>query len=68
MSAPAQDDETNASVLRLHSFVIPLQSDIPPERSMAELEEVVAKLLDDPATELMASEIGGASGLSLPSV
>ena len=31
---------------------------------MAELEEVVAKLLDDPATEPIASEIGGASGLS----
>ena len=26
---------------------------------MAELEEVVAKLLDDPATEPIASEIGG---------
>ena len=33
--------------------------------SMAELEDVVAKLLDDPATEPIASEIGGASGLSL---
>ena len=32
---------------------------------MAELEDVVAKLLDDPATEPIASEIGGASGLSL---
>ena len=31
---------------------------------MAELEQVVAKLLDDPATEPIASEIGGASGLS----
>ena len=33
--------------------------------SMAELEDVMAKLLDDPATEPIASEIGGASGLSL---
>jgi len=32
---------------------------------MAELEEVVSKLLDDPATEPIASEIGGASGLTL---
>lgn len=31
---------------------------------MAELEEVVAKLLDDPATEPIASEIGGAHSLS----
>ena len=31
---------------------------------MAELEDVVAKLLDDPATEPIASEIGGASALS----
>jgi len=31
---------------------------------MAELEEVVAKLLDDPATEPIASEIGGAPCLS----
>jgi len=32
---------------------------------MVELEEVVSKLLDDPATEPIASEIGGASGLFL---
>jgi len=39
---------------------------IPPrELSMAELEEVVSRLLDDPATEPIASEIGGASGLTL---
>ena len=31
---------------------------------MAELEEVVATLLEDPVTEPIASEIGGASGLS----
>ena len=31
---------------------------------MAELEDVVVKLLDDPATEPIASEIGGAPGLS----
>jgi hypothetical protein len=31
---------------------------------MTELEEVVARLLDDPATEPIASEIGGAFGLS----
>ena len=32
---------------------------------MAELEEVVAKLQEDPATEAIASEIGGAHS-SLP--
>ena len=31
---------------------------------MGDLEEVVAKLLEDPATEPIASEIGGASILS----
>ena len=31
---------------------------------MAELEEVVAKLLEDPETEPVASEIGGASNIS----
>ena len=31
---------------------------------MTELEEVVARLLDDPVTEPIASEIGGAFGFS----
>ena len=35
-----------------------------PSPSMSGLEVVVAKLQDDPVTEPIASEIGGASGLS----
>jgi len=40
------------------------RSDISRKSSMGDLEEVVAKLLDDPATEAAASEIGGALILS----
>ena len=61
--SPVRDDETMPPCCA-REFVIPLQSDIPGAWSMVELEEVVAKLLDDPATEPIASEIGGASGLS----
>ena len=43
------------------SSVCPIRA----KSSMAELEQVVSKLLDDPATEPIASEIGGASVLSL---
>ena len=60
VGSPARDDGATCSVegSELRLFIIPRKS------SMTELEEVVVKLLDDPATEPIASEIGGAPGLS----
>jgi hypothetical protein len=61
IGSPARDDQTRLRSFGSSEFCFNSTSR---EWSMAELEEIVAKLLDDPATEPVASEIGGAPVLS----